>query len=57
MMMPCRISVYQKEDGNTYVALMNMAEMTYGLTSTAAQAIKEASDEAFEIVKSVVGSF
>ena len=54
IMMPCRISVYEKEDGKTYIALLDMAGMTAGLPSLAASAIQGASDESFEIVKSVV---
>jgi uncharacterized protein (DUF302 family) len=57
IMMPCRISVYQKEDGKTYVALIDMSAMTKGLPAVAAEAISEASDESFEIVKSVIGPF
>jgi len=57
VMMPCRISVYEKEDGKTYVALLNMGAMSEGLTPTAAKAIRSASDESFEIVKSVIGPF
>jgi len=57
VMMPCRISVYQKEDGKTYVALINMAAMADGLPLSAAKAIHEASDESFDIVKAVIGPF
>ncbi len=57
VMMPCRISVYQKEDGKTYVALLNMAAMTDGLPTSATKAIQGASDESFEIVKAVCGPF
>ncbi|MEI6060041.1 MAG: DUF302 domain-containing protein [Bacteroidota bacterium] len=57
VMMPCRISVYEKEDGNTYVALLDMAAMAVGLSPAASKAIQGASDESFEIVKSVVGAF
>ena len=31
VMMPCRISVYEKEDGLTYVSLINAGEMASGL--------------------------
>ncbi|HCT29860.1 MAG TPA: hypothetical protein DIW31_03805 [Bacteroidales bacterium] len=55
VMMPCRISVYQKEDGKTYVALLNMSSMTTGMSATAVEAIKGATDESFDIVKSVIG--
>jgi uncharacterized protein (DUF302 family) len=57
IMMPCRISVYEKEDGKTYVTLLNMAAMATGLPTETANAIKGASDETFEIVKSVIGAF
>jgi uncharacterized protein (DUF302 family) len=57
ILMPCRISVYEKEDGKTYVALLNMAGMTTGMPAATADAIHGASDETFEIVKSVVGPF
>lgn len=56
VMMPCRISVYEKADGKTYVALLNMASMTSGMSATAVEAIKGATDESFAIVKSVVGN-
>lgn len=55
VMMPCRISVYQKVDGKTYVALLNMASMTSGMSAIAVEAIKGATDESMEIVKSVIG--
>lgn len=54
ILMPCRISVYEKEDGKTYIALLNMAGLTGGLSDSIADAIKGASDETFEIVSSVV---
>ena len=57
ILMPYRISVYEEEDGKTYVALLNMTTMTGGLPSIAAEAIHDASDEAFGIVKSVIGPF
>jgi len=57
VMMPCRISVYEKEDGKTYVALVDMSEMTLGMPTTIADAMRGATMESFDIVKSVVGSF
>lgn len=53
VMMPCRISVYEKEDGKTYVGLINAGDLANGLQATIARVMKEASDETFEIVKSV----
>ena len=57
VLMPCRISVYEKTDGKTYVALLDMSQLTDGMTQTATKAVQSASDESFEIVKSVVGLF
>lgn len=53
VMMPCRISVYEKEDGLTYIGLINAGEMTAGLQVNIAKVMKDASDETFEIVKLV----
>jgi uncharacterized protein (DUF302 family) len=53
VMMPCRISVYEKEDGLTYVSLINAGEMASGLPAVIARVMKEASAETFEIVKKV----
>ncbi len=57
VMMPCRISVYEKEDGKAYVALINTSAMSAGMPPTIADAMKKASDETFDIVKSVIGPF
>ena len=55
VMMPCRLSVYLKDDGKTYIALIDGAEMSAGQPGKIAQVMKSASDETFEIVKSVTG--
>ena len=57
ILMPYRISVYEKEDGKTYLALLDMTAMTAGLSENIAEAILGASDESFEIVKAVIGPF
>jgi uncharacterized protein (DUF302 family) len=49
VMMPCRISVYEKEDGLTYISLINTGEMVSGLPENIARVMKEASAETFEI--------
>jgi uncharacterized protein (DUF302 family) len=54
IMMPCRISVYEKADGKTYVSLLNMESMAAEMPASIAEAVKGASDETFEIVKSVI---
>jgi uncharacterized protein (DUF302 family) len=53
VMMPCRISVYIKDDGITYISLLNGGEMTAGQSGAIASVMKAASDETFEIVKTV----
>ena len=57
ILMPYRISVYEKEDGKTYLAILDMTAMTSGLSKNSAEAIYGASAEAFEIVKAVIGPF
>ncbi len=56
VMMPCRISVYQKDDGKTYVATLNMSEMISCLSQVAVEAIMGATKESVDIVKSVIES-
>jgi uncharacterized protein (DUF302 family) len=53
VMMPCRISVYEKEDGKTYIALVNAGNMSSQLPDNIASVMKSAADESLEIVKSV----
>ncbi len=53
VMMPCRISVYLKDDGITYVSLLNGSMMAAGQPGTIASVMQAASDETFEIVKTV----
>ncbi len=53
VMMPCRISVYEKDDGLAYVSLINMGELSAGLQANIAEVMREASDETLEIVKKV----
>lgn len=55
VLMPCRISVYEKEDGKTYVALINMASMISGLPEGVVDVMKTASSESDEIINSALG--
>ena len=57
VMMPCRISVYEKDDGKAYVALLNMESMADGLPPAAIDAVRGAAAETLEIVRSVIGKF
>ncbi|MFO7615835.1 MAG: DUF302 domain-containing protein [Bacteroidales bacterium] len=53
--MPCRISVYEKEDGKAYISLMNPLLMTGLLPEPVAQVMVEASDELMEVVREAIG--
>ncbi len=53
VMMPCRISIYEKDDGKTYISLINSGVISSGLKENIASVMKAASDETLEIVKSV----
>jgi len=55
VMMPCRISVYEKDDGKIYVALINAGELSKGMPEIIAKTMKAASDETLEIVNEVIG--
>lgn len=56
VMMPCRISVYEKNDGNVYVSLLNPASMAAGLPDNIARIMKAASDDTFKLVSLVEAS-
>jgi uncharacterized protein (DUF302 family) len=49
VLMPCRISVYVKDDGLTYVSMLNAGELTGGMQSSIARVMTEASEETMEI--------
>jgi uncharacterized protein (DUF302 family) len=49
--MPCRISVYEKDDGKTYVALIDGEALAGNQPRNIAEVMKAASDEIFSIVK------
>jgi len=54
VMMPCRISVYEKEDGKTYIALMNAAAMAGSLPGSISGTMEAAEDETIEIVRAAI---
>jgi uncharacterized protein (DUF302 family) len=54
VMMPCRISVYLKDDGRTYVSLINGSALSSEMPESIKNMMTEASDEVFEIVRSVI---
>lgn len=54
VMMPCRISVYEKEDGKTYIALLNTSAMIGGIPPTISETMSKASDEILNIINSIL---
>jgi len=55
VMMPCRISVYEKADGKIYVATVNGRIFAAGQPENIRKTMMAASDELDEIVRSVAG--
>jgi len=53
VMMPCRISVYEKDDNKTYIALMNTGLMAAEMPEIISKVMKTASADTIEIVKKV----
>jgi uncharacterized protein (DUF302 family) len=51
--MPCRISVYEKNDGNTYISLIDGIVLAGNQPQNIAEVMKAASDEILNIVKTV----
>jgi uncharacterized protein (DUF302 family) len=56
VMMPCRISVYLKDDGKTYLALVNGSALSSGMPENVKKVMIDSSNEVLEIVESVIGS-
>lgn len=54
VMMPCRISVYMKDDGKTYVSQINGHILSAGLQPYIAAVMGAAADEVDAIVSTVV---
>ena len=54
VMMPCRIAVYEKEDGKAYIALLNTSAMSAGMPASISEVMDAAAAETFEIVKAVI---
>ena len=55
VMMPCRISIYLKNDNKTYLSLLNGGELAGMQPGKISEVMKAASDETFEIIKVVTG--
>lgn len=53
-LMPCRISIYQKENGKVYVSRLNAGLFAKPLNKIIRDAMSKASDETEEIIKSLI---
>jgi uncharacterized protein (DUF302 family) len=53
-MMPCRVSVYTKANGKTYISRMNSSVMANQLSGLAGQVMADASAEIEEILKELI---
>lgn len=53
VMMPCRISVYEKDDGKVYIALLNAESLAADLPNNIAGVMKDASSDTFRLVTMV----
>jgi uncharacterized protein (DUF302 family) len=53
-MMPCRISVYEKSDGKTYVSRINPGPMAKAFGGTVEQVMTESANEIEEIIGGII---
>lgn len=53
-MLPCRLSVYTKEDGKTYISRMNMPLFSGMLSGEASQSVMRAYNESEDIIKELI---
>ena len=54
VLMPCRVSVYMKDDGKVYVTLLNTSMLAAYMPVAIAKAMTGAADESFEIAQKVL---
>lgn len=55
-LMPCRLSVYQKSDGKTYISRMDPKMIDRMFTGKVAQVMKESADDVEDILKTIFKS-
>lgn len=53
-LMPCRISIYEKEDGKTYISMMNTGLMGQMMDGVVPEVMKDASRESEAIIKDMI---
>jgi len=54
VLMPCRISVYEKNDGKTYISLFDVKAMTTQMPAAMAKVLQCAADEMIRIVNTAI---
>ena len=52
-MLPCRISVYEKADGDTYLSLMNAVEIATQIGGSVAEAMMFAFDKSVKFIQEI----
>jgi len=53
-MMPCRVSIYEKADGKTYISRMNSSMIASGFGGIAEQVMTESANEVEEIIEHIL---
>lgn len=53
-MMPCRVSIYEKTDGKTYISRMNSSMIAAGFGGIAEQVMTESANEVEEIIENIL---
>lgn len=56
-MMPCRISIYEKNDGKTYLAVMNPGIMASEMPEHIASVMKKAADDSIMIIDKIADKY
>lgn len=50
-MMPCRVSVYEKHDGKTYISMLNSSALASSLDGISGQVMIDSANEVEDIIK------
>ena len=53
-MMPCRVSIYEKADGKTYISRMNSSMIAAGFGGIAEEVMTESANEVEEIIENIL---
>jgi uncharacterized protein (DUF302 family) len=53
-MMPCRVSIYEKTDGKTYISRMNSSMVAAGFGGIAEEVMTESANEVEEIIEHIL---